>query len=341
MNRDEHTAFGSRPPKNAIRRRSLIWLLVGLACMVPVTFVHGQAGSNVATNIPVLVVIEDEDPDSVRRSSNMFKRVVAELRVAMQFFGFQMLDEESISADLGLGRIPDRRGKQDLITEIKNINLSPEARHQVRAWVLFRVHAYMLPAGSTGRIHRVKTIVTGEIYDAKTNGFLDAYDEEVEFPVSKNCGKDTRCIEHFVGENAQDVAAELGRVLAIKLQRYSPNAGGGTPALGSAHGMPTRYTLKLERFERGEALTIAGVMADEFPGVIGIDRITTVPPVYEYQTTAKAAKLEEWLYILLRHMGFDADTEITMDFRDAYITLTKIIPTPNRPRSADETSRFS
>ena len=43
---------------------------------------------NVGTNIPVLVMGEDEDPNSVKRSSDIFKRVNAELKGAMQRHGF-------------------------------------------------------------------------------------------------------------------------------------------------------------------------------------------------------------------------------------------------------------
>ncbi len=35
---------------------------------------------NVGTNIPVLVMGEDEDPNTVKRSSDIFKRVNAELK---------------------------------------------------------------------------------------------------------------------------------------------------------------------------------------------------------------------------------------------------------------------
>ena len=52
-----------------------------MTCTLPAALVHGQAGGgNAATNIPVLVVIEDEDPKSIRRSSDMANRVRAELQ---------------------------------------------------------------------------------------------------------------------------------------------------------------------------------------------------------------------------------------------------------------------
>ena len=44
---------------------------------------------------------EDENPNSVKRSSDIFKRVNAELKCAMQRHGFRMVDEESVAVDLG------------------------------------------------------------------------------------------------------------------------------------------------------------------------------------------------------------------------------------------------
>ena len=89
------------------------------------------AQGNVGTNIPVLVMSEDEDPTTVKRSSDIFKRVIAELQGAMQRHGFRMIDEESVAADLGWV-ITDRRPKRQLIETIKlmgksNHGLAPGA----------------------------------------------------------------------------------------------------------------------------------------------------------------------------------------------------------------------
>ena len=108
------------------------------ACAAYPPIAHAQ--SNVGTNIPVLVMGEDEDPTTVKRSSDIFKRVIAELQGAMQRYGFRMIDEESVAADLEW-KISDRRPKRQLIETIKDMATSDKASHQVRAWVLFRIHA--------------------------------------------------------------------------------------------------------------------------------------------------------------------------------------------------------
>ena len=160
-----------------------------MTCILPAALVHGQAGGgNAGTNIPVLVVIEDEDLASVKRSSDMFKRLMAELRTAMQYLGFQMLDEESLFADQGFGTIPDRRSKTALITDIKSLTLSDDARHQIRVWVLLRVRAAAVDtqAGMTRRVH---VRVDGEIYDAQSNHFLDSFDQTKWTATTPTCVK--------------------------------------------------------------------------------------------------------------------------------------------------------
>ena len=278
--------------------RCRIRLLAILACCIlPVSLLYGQATGNAATNIPVLVVIEDEDQESVVRSSDMFKRVVAELRTAMQFRGFQMLDEESLFADFGIGHIPDRRNKAELVADIKSILRSDEARHQIRAWVLFRVHAAAVKPRQ-GLTQRVHTRLNGEVYDPRGNLSLDSFEEIVQTITSPTCAADRLCIEEHVGEHARELAMALGNVLARKLERYSPPVAVRPPAGRSWQGMPVTYTVRFEYFKLTEVVTIVGVMAEEFPGARTVDRVVdrgSALKVYSYQTTASAAKLEEWL----------------------------------------------
>ena len=165
------------------------------------------------------------------------------------------------------------------------------------------------------------------------------------------------CTSEVVGDRAREIAGGLGEVLARTLERYSPpqasgatgsgtavtgGTGGGTHT-GAGHGMMTPYTVTLRYFDDREALTIIGVMADEFPGYETHDLINKSATVrrYEYLTTAKAMKLEEWLFILLRDMGFDETREILVQVQDTDITVDKLIPTPDRPESADEKKRFN
>ena len=273
----------------------------------------------------------------------MFKRVVAELRTAMQFRGFQMLDEESLFADFGIVHIPDRRNKAELVTDIKSILLSDEARHQIRAWVLFRVHAAAVQPrhGLTQRIH---TRLNGEVYEPRVNLAVDSFEDTVQTVTTPTCASDNTCIEEHVGEHAREVAMALGNVLAKKLERYSPPVAARPPAGRSWQGMPVTYTVRFEYFELTEVVTIRGVMAEEFPGARNVDKVVdrgSALKVYSYQTTANAAKLEEWFSILLHDMGFDVDDDILFRLDGVNITISKIVPTPDRRQSVDERRRFN
>ena len=313
------------------------------------------AQGNVGTNIPVLVMGEDEDPTTVKRSSDIFKRVIAELQGAMQRYGFRMIDEESVAADLGW-QISDRRPKRQLIETIKDMGTSDQASHQVRAWVLFRIHAQ---AKQLDHAVRVMTRIDGEIYDAASNQLIDVFEMPRErYPAPHDCLESNICISEVVGDRAREIAGGLGDVLARKLERYSPprqsdgrrgstvtggsTGTGGSTHVGDGHGMMTPYTLTLRYFEDREALTILRVMTEEFPGYESVELMKKTPTVrrYSYLTTAKATKLEEWLYILLRDMGFDATREFLVQVQGTDIIVDKLVPTPNRPASPDEQKRF-
>ena len=314
-------------------------LLAAAACIVPATVVHAQQ----TLNIPVLVMGEDEDPNTVVRSSDIFKRVIAELRGSMQRHGFRMIDEESVAVDLGW-TISDRRSKMDLLETIKLMNKSHNATHQVRALVLFRIHAQ---AKQLSFSTKVQTRIDGEIYDSASNQFLDAFEmPREEYPAPADCLESKLCISEVVGDRAREIAASLGEVLARKLERYSPPQAGDArvaAGAGDGYGLLTPYTLTLRHFGNQEALTIVGVMAEEFPGYRSLELINKSAAIrrYQYLTTAKAFKLEEWLYILLDDMGFDLDREILIQVQDTDLRIDKLVPTDSRPESADERRRFS
>ena len=83
-------------------------------------------------------------------------------------------------------------------------------------------------------------------------------------------------------------------------------------------------------------------MTHEFPGFESVELTKKSSTVrrYSYLTSTKATKLEEWLYILLRDMGFDAKREFLVQVQGTEIIVDKLIPAPDRPASPDETKRF-
>ena len=229
-------------------------------------------------DVPVLIVAEDEKKITVKRSSEIHKRVIARLKNSMKRTGFRMIDEESVAVDLGW-KIKDRRKRTELIRLAKNMATSGKAVHQVRAMVTFRVHAYK-PDGEDSGIGSVQVRINGEIYDIPNNEFIDEYEMPLrKFVAPADC--ETLCIHEVVGGRAREIAASLGVILAQKLAHYrdasagqGPTAGGGRAVTGdgatgsgTGHTMPLNYTVTLGDFSPTVADTIIGVMTDgQWPG---------------------------------------------------------------------------
>ena len=318
------------------------------------------------SDVPVLVAAEDENKNSVKRSSEIFKRVIGALQEGMYRTGFRVVDEESVAVDLGW-RVSDRRPKMELLEIAKDMNKSGNASHQVRALFLFRVFAVAEPRGDGSR-SRVRVRINGEVYDVVGNNKVGDFEiAQRQYPAPADCLKPEQrglCITEVVGERARELAADLGVVMATKLEhlrkvsvgerarRSSGGSGSGSEQAvtgdarstrrGSGHGMQTPYTITLRYFERREALTIIGIMADEFPGYNTHTLLTANQATrrYSYITSAKPHKMEEWLTILLGDMNFNPDKEVRIAINGAAITIEKIVPTDDRPRSTDERVRF-
>ena len=320
----------------ASRLLGLVAMVAFVAACASYPPIVGAQG-NVGTNIPVLVMGEDEDPYSVKRSSDIFKRVLAELKGSMQNHGFRMIDEESVAVDLGW-KLTERRPKTELLQAVKLLTDSDKAQHRVRTWVLFRIHAQAKKLENSFAV-KVQTRIDGEIYDAASNELVGTFEMPREtYGAPSDCLESKICIAEVVGDRAREIASGLGEVLARKLEPYSPPRSG---AREFGQGRATPYTLTLRKFDDVEALTIVSTMAEEFPGFMSMDLLKKTPTVrsYRYQTTAKEYKLEEWLYILLRDMGFNTKKEVLIQVRGTDIQIDRLYKT-RRPVSADEAKRF-
>ncbi|WP_420548280.1 hypothetical protein [Curvivirga sp.] len=318
---------------------------------VGITGLSNQAEAAVQqTKIPVLVMGEDSDPTTVKRSSDIFKRVMAGLKDSMSRYGFRMMDEEFMAVELGW-KITERRPKTELIEAAKLANAASKANTRSRAMVLFRVHATLKKLSFS---NKVTTRIDGEIYDVNNNNFLGTFELSPQaYPAPADC--DSICISEVVGAKARVIAEDLGNVLAKKLDYlHTDGSASGSSVSGGSSGngsipsyaesnIPNAYTINLKYFDTREALSIIGVMSDEFPGYKGHELLSkgSVNRSYEYMTIAKSSKLEEWITILLIDMGFDIDRHIEIMIQGNEITVNKLNATPERARSEDETKRFN
>lgn len=92
------------------------------------------------------------------------------------------------------------------------------------------------------------------------------------------------------------------------------------------HGEFTTYSVILRHFSDHEAITIMRAMREDFPGYQTHNLVSKTVDArrYEYSTTAKAFKLEEWLYGLLRDLGFDTSSDTLVEVEGIRITVDKL-----------------
>ncbi|GAB0057904.1 hypothetical protein SIID45300_02238 [Candidatus Magnetaquicoccaceae bacterium FCR-1] len=358
-------------PRNWTLGLWALWLVMSGILPVP-----AWADPPPASSIPVLVMGEDGNKDTISRDSNIFRRVLGELKTSMARHGFRMLDEEMLAVDLNW-QITARRPKTELIQASKLANAKGDSRYNHRAMVLFSIFASKKELNAATELH---TRIEGEIYDALTRQFVGRFEfPNAVYPAAKDCNE--VCINNTVGDKSREIAMNLGDVLGKMLaflqpqpvafapqavvatpQQQQPVAAKPTPATNApatvktkgnevplsqspapstaTHTMMTTYGVTFKRFNSAEILSIIGVMTSEFPGFSSTNIIEQASALqkYDYVTTATSAKMVEWLNILLMDLGL-TDKNVVIQVEGNQITLDKITPTPN-PAANRQGPRF-
>lgn len=320
-----------------------LWALLLVSCVV---FPKPSLADPPGTGIPVLVMGEDADPKTISRGSNIFKRVLGELKANMGRHGFRMVDEEMLAV-AGRWKIQERRPKTELIDVSRLANAAGDSRFNHRAMVLFSIFANKR---APGHATEIQTRIEGEIYDAKTYQFIDRFElPTATYPAPAECNE--VCISETVGNKASEIAMSLGDILGKKLAFLQPQPGSavipagnvsGTPASrgndepvarnpsAACHSMMTTYGVTFKHFDVTEILQIIGVMGRDFPCYSSHNTIEQSAAVqkYEYISTATSAKMVEWLQILLLDMGLHPDRNVVILVEGSQITLDKITPSP-------------
>jgi len=304
--------------------------------------------------VPVLVVADDEDKTSVKRSSAIFKRTMGVLREGLRRQGFRMIDEESVAMGLDL-EIRDRSSRREIVEIAELVRMSGKAQYSAPALFLVRIFASMQQR-APGRV-ALRLRMGVDIYDTRMKQFVEQFEmPERAFPVSPGCVRDRACIEYSIGKGAEEAAAAMSLVVVAKLSRHlglsshgqpPPPAGREQRAHGrrdlaaSGHGVTTPYAVTLRSFERREALSIIRVMGEEFPGYTEHTLVRSEPEVrqYLYVSTAAPGKMEEWLVILLGNMGFKVDHDVTIAIKGHEVVVEKMKVTPDPSPSTEEKGR--
>ena len=304
------------------------------------------------SEVPVLVMADDEDKASVKRSSAIFKRAMGVFRESLRRQGYRMIDEESVAMGLDF-EVRDRRSRREMVEIAELVQMSGKAQYIAPALVLVRIFASMQQEAPGRAALRLRMGV--DIYDTRMKQFVDQFEMPARaFPVSPGCVRDRACIEDSIGKRAEEAGADLSPVVVAKLSRHlglsqhgqppapagrEQRAHGRRDLAASGHGVTTPYAVTLKSFEGREALSIIGVMAEEFPGYREHTLVRSEPDgrQYVYVSTAKPRKMEEWLVILLGDMGFKVDQDVTIAIKGHEVVVEKVKAASDPSPSGEET----
>ena len=317
-------------------KKSVLAALSGLF-LISCVGASSQSLAQSDTDIPVLVLGEDSDQRSVKRSSDIFRRVITEIQSQMSAYNFDVKDEHAIGATLDW-KFKDRRPKQELIEIAKLANKSGKPSVYSRALVTFKI---MAAAKNISFATKAQVRIAGEVYDVESNRFLGSFEAPtMVFPAPKDCKG--MCLHEVVGEHARDMAAAVGDVMRKKLAymaRGSTSATGSSGYSGSSANLENTFGFVFRNFKTSETHEITEIMEKEFPKYV-----RTLPPQgsgpvlrYGYVTRAPQHKIYKWMNILLADMGIDPDNDVNITMRGTEVTIEKLaggVPKSNTsPRS--------
>ena len=273
---------------------------------------------------PVLIVSDDEDPDTVIRSSAAAKQARAELARGLQVFGFRAIDEDKWSSGIA---IPDRSSTADMLMHAEFARRMPPYVEHV---VVLRTQAWV--ERGTRLVRKLRIQIRSEILDLASQQRVDVFEEAAELAVTPNCMSSRTCLNDVVANGARDIGLVIGGRVGSALDtlwKERDGASEGSSASTVGGGSATCYTLTLRYFENSEALEILETMAEESASYRYHERIEasgTSEKKYFYVSTSGAAKLEERLAIALKDRGVDIDRDISMERDGTDLRITRMVP---------------
>ena len=307
-------------------------LLATLISLVPL-FAFAKGGQG----LPVIVMAEDSYPNSVKRSSDIHRRVMTELQRQLATDDWYVIDESAISAKMDWN-FRDRRPKEELIKVVDLACTSEDATLCGRALVVFKIRAM---AKDYGFGTKAQVRINGDIYDVASNQYLAGWEPlKMEFPAPRECAG--ICIEEIVGDHARDIAASLGDVLSNKLKYLARDDVSSNNADNrNDPGLINNMNFTFRNFSMKEILAITEVMEKEFPEFVDVRGVSGDATVYKYNyaTRATSKDLYKWLNILLLDMGYE-EHEYRVTVRNGRTFSVEQVIADQRARS-DREGRFN
>ena len=261
-----------------------------------------------AADLPRLIIMgEDENPDTIPRGSQIFKRVMGRFANALINEGFSVYEERAILDDTGDRR---RRPVEELVDNGKDAGAD--------VIVLFTIYGYIQDIGYTKKI---TTRVEGRLLDVQSNG-KRLGNFEVHSPkaqrLSEYCERD--CILEKAGELAATLGQDVASVLRDKLVSYVDRSGGRV----------VEYTLVFDNFSTNqmmafeEYLEIFSGYVSHRPASNGLN--TSTHHEYWYNSSINTAKLRRNLNKALNKLNLNG----RITFADNKFEITRIGAIKNR-----------
>jgi hypothetical protein len=266
----------------AVKKAIFGMFAVALSSIFSAPLVHASGGYR------VIVMGDDSDPATVRRTNDIYKRVIAEIRRPMRQKDYDILDEDILAVQLGFTYQPGM-SKKEIISAVLLANKSKNVNTMSRFLVLMRIHVVSESMSFTKQIH---TRIDGEIYDVSTGLFIDSYEiPKASFPVPLDCND--LCLIEQAGSHAREISSDLGATLTKQLSLFLSKSSGQGSALsfsgtGDTLAASTSYTFTLKNFRVGEISEIVKSLREISPGTVKLDLIESGASQRRYQFITRA-----------------------------------------------------
>jgi hypothetical protein len=279
-------------------RISILMAAVWLAPLSNAAFGQSQ-------NDHVIVLGEDSDEGSIQRDDEVYGRVVSVLQNSLSEAGFVAIDEQLLSARLGLEFLTNVR-RQEFIVPLQAANETDDPLVQSRLAFVFSIVPMIQDMSLT---RQLKVRIRGEIYDLATLRMMRS--SEVESAKPKILPQDEAmcndaCIKDAVGDQARQLAVQLSMDLINKINE-----------LNAEQSTFSVLKLSLAGFDRMTVIQLSKALAGS-PDILASEVLTDEGGrrVYSVTTTKDVGYLEETVASILLEAGFDGtrlQTSLTSD----------------------------
>jgi hypothetical protein len=185
-----------------------IILYIFLSAVSQIVYAHSNT-------ISMVIIGEDSDKNAIKRSSEVYKRVVTELQQSLIDNKIYVIDEDMISARLGF-KYSENRDKQDLIKALSIANSTNDARVRSRFGVIFAIFPNIQEMSIT---RKISVRLRGQIFDLRNQRALSSFEVKsqkfISIPKDNSICNDL-CIEEKIGDLSIALSSNLGKTLIEK-----------------------------------------------------------------------------------------------------------------------------